>query len=188
MNQKNIKLEKGDLLIAQPFMLDPNFRRSVIAICDHTDGEGTVGFVLNKPINMNVNDLIAEFPEFESGVFFGGPVATDTIHYIHTKGDILDESHEIMNGLYWGGDFEQLKFLIETKMILPTDIRFYVGYTGWSAGQLKEELLYGSWISADLHPNYVFKEKGFNLWSRALHHKGDRYTVIAQIPSFISLN
>ena len=99
----------GKLLLAEPFMLDGHFKRSVVLITDHSVEMGTVGFVLNKPLRVNINNLISEFPKCAAGVFSGGPVQPDTIHYIHTAGDVLEGSQKIINGVYWGGDFEQLK-------------------------------------------------------------------------------
>ncbi len=182
------RLERGTILVAEPFMLDPNFRRAVVILCDHTPDEGTVGFILNKPIQMNVNELIADFPEFDATVHYGGPVATDTIHYIHRNGEIVDDSIQIGDGMYWGGSFEKLKFLIESNLIKPNDIRFYIGYSGWSPGQLDDEMEIGSWVTNDSHPNYVFKSKHDELWSQTLINKGNTFSVISQMPDSFNLN
>jgi len=181
------KIVAGSLLIAQPFTMDNYFKRSVVAICEHRV-DGSIGFILNKTVDMNITDLIGDFPEFESEVGFGGPVATDTIHYIHNVGEILDESIEIARGVYWGGDFEKLKFLISSKLILPHNIRFFVGYSGWGESQLEEELETGSWVVDQLHANYAFKDSEQDLWQKVLHNKGERYTVIAQMDEFQSMN
>jgi len=185
MNEQ--KIQAGKLLIAEPFMMDANFKRSVVLLCDHHP-DGTLGFILNKPLSMNIMELIADFPEFESEVYYGGPVATDTIHYIHNAGGILDDSLEIERGVFWGGDFDKLKFLIQTKLILPKNIRFYVGYSGWSEGQLKEELKYGSWVTAEMHANYIFKTKPNRLWKQVLSNKGKNFEVIAEMPDSQSWN
>jgi putative transcriptional regulator len=169
-------------------MLDPNFRRSVVMLCEHTTDDGSVGFILNKPLNVNVSDLVAEMPEIESPVFFGGPVATDSIHFIHNVGELLEESIEVHRGVYWGGDFEKLKFLIQSKLVLAHNIRFFVGYSGWSPGQLKEELEYKSWLISDMHANYLFKSKPNSLWKQAMYNMGNTYSVIAQMPEQYSLN
>jgi putative transcriptional regulator len=121
-------------------------------------------------------------------LFYGGPVATDTIHYIHNVGDLLEESVEVMSGLYWGGNFEKLKFLITSELITTKNIRFFVGYSGWSAGQLDEELKTGSWITSEMHPNYAFKSKPKGLWKQAMKNIGNTYTVIAQMPDSFILN
>lgn len=180
-------IKNGDILLAEPFMLDPNFKRSAVLLCEHSD-EGTIGFILNKKLDMRVDALINGFPEFDAKVFFGGPVQTDTIHYIHNVGDLLEDSRQIGDGVWWGGSFEQLKFLIGSKLLTPQNIRFFVGYAGWSEGQLEEEMETGSWVIANMDPNYVFKSKPDALWSQIMSNKGDHYTVIANMPDSVTYN
>lgn len=179
---------KGKVLVAEPFLADQNFKRTAVMICDHSTAEGTVGFILNRPIEMRVDEIIEDFPEFEAEVFYGGPVKTDTIHYIHRKGDLLEGSTKIVDGVYWGGDFEKLKFLIERELITPDDIQFFVGYSGWSEGQLEEEMETGTWLVEEMFSNYVFKMDPFQLWQKILEHKGDNFSVIAQMPDSAILN
>jgi putative transcriptional regulator len=181
------EIKNGKVLLAEPFMLDPNFKRSAVLLCEHNE-EGSLGFIMNKPLNMQINELIEDFPEFESEVFFGGPVQTDTIHYVHNVGDLLEESVPVVDGVYWGGNFEKLKFLVDSQLILPHNIRFFVGYSGWSEGQLMDEMTYGSWVLADMHANYLFKSKPKQLWRQVMYNKGDAYTVIAQMPEAPSWN
>ncbi len=184
-NYNRVKL--GSLLMSQPFMMDSNFRRSAIMLCDHRP-DGTVGFILNRPLNMQINQLVSDFPEFSSEVFFGGPVSTDTIHYVHNVGDMLEESIKVMSGIYWGGDFEKLKFLIQSELIKPENIRFFVGYTGWSEGQLSDEMEGGTWYLSQMHANYLFKSRPKALWRQITHNMGRNYSVIAQMPDPICLN
>ncbi len=179
MTQKKVKT--GDVLLSEPFMLDSNFRRSAVLLCDHND-EGSLGFILNKRLDMRVDELIADFPEFNAPVYYGGPVQTDTIHYVHNMGDLLEESHPVSEGVWWGGNFEKLKFLITSELILPKNIRFFVGYSGWTEGQLEEEMDLKSWVVAGMHPNYLFKSKPGKLWEQIMSNKGDTYAVIATLP------
>lgn len=179
----------GKVLLAEPYMYDPVFKRAVVTICDYKPNDGVVGFILNKPIKMQVAELVADFPDFEAHVSYGGPVATDTIHFMHNVGELIDDSVKVMPGLYWGGDFSKLKFLIQAEMIRPDNVRFFVGYSGWEHNQLNSELDAESWIISDMHPNYAFKnKKNNNLWSEVLTHKGDSYSVIAQMPESNSNN
>ncbi|PHN03737.1 YqgE/AlgH family protein [Flavilitoribacter nigricans] len=180
-------IENGKVLLAEPFMLDPNFRRSAVLLCEHNE-EGSVGFIMNKPLRMRIDELIEDFPEFDSEVFFGGPVQTDTIHYVHNVGEMLDESRYVVDGVYWGGDFSKLKFLISSKLIQPENIRFFVGYSGWSEGQLADEMNLGSWVSANMDANYLFKSIPSRLWEQVMYNKGDVYTVISQVPEDFSWN
>jgi putative transcriptional regulator len=168
-------------------MLDPNFKRAAVLLCDH-GSEGSLGFILNKKLDMFVEDLINDFPEFQASVYFGGPVQTDTIHYIHNFGQLLEESQEVAKGVWWGGSFEKLKFLISSNLVTPSDIRFFVGYSGWSEGQLREEMKLGSWVVADMDPNYIFKLKSEMLWQQIMANKGQTFSVIATMPDTITWN
>lgn len=186
--KKQVELEAGKLLVAEPFMLDPNFKHAVILLCEHHK-KGALGFILNKSVRMKLNDLLTDFPEFEAEVHYGGPVQTNTIHFIHDMGHLLDDSYEVSNGLYMGGDFEQLKTLVLTGVIQPKNIRFFVGYTGWGKEQLAGELKSGSWILSESDRNYIFNsKKDEDLWGKVLEHKGDRYSVIAQVPDTVCLS
>ncbi len=180
-------LKTGNILLAEPFMLDPNFKRSAVLLCEHNE-EGSIGFIMNKKLDMRVDELLADFPEFDTEVFYGGPVQTDTIHYIHNVGDLLEDSRKITEGVWWGGDFEKLKFLISSQLITPANIRFYVGYSGWSEGQLLDEMAIGSWVTADMHPNYIFKSSPDELWSQIMSNKGDSFSVIATMPDGVTWN
>ena len=180
-------LIQGNILLAEPFMMDSNFVQATILLTDYHHS-GSVGFILNKPINMMVNDLLANFPEIASEVYFGGPVATDTIHYLHNVGELLEGSKLVSHGVYWGGDFDKLKFLIKNKMILPNQIRFYVGYSGWSPGQLEEELKTGSWVISKGDPNYVFKSSSHGLWKQVMMDKGEIYAILSEMPETTNYN
>lgn len=179
-DKKEEELTSGKVLVAEPFLVDPNFKRGVILLCDHQD-DGSFGFILNKPIDMGINDLISSFPPFQSEVYYGGPVQTDTIHYLHTKGDLLPNSIKVLSGVYWGGDFEQLKEFVKMGKIEPKDIRFYVGYSGWSAGQLKTEQKVLSWVTLPGHEDYVFGNNK-ELWKEVLESQGGALGIIAQMP------
>jgi len=185
MKEQTVSL--GKVLLAEPFMLDPNFKRSVIVLTEH-QSEGSVGFIINKKLDMQVSDLIPDFPDFNSPVYYGGPVQNNTIHYIHNVGDLLEDSLKVHPGVYWGGDFEKLKFLIGSKMIMSENIRFFLGYSGWSSGQLDSELVSGSWVTADMHANYLFNSKPTQLWQKVMNHKGNLYSVIAQMPEGVIWN
>lgn len=182
IKSKKYDLATGRLLIAEPFMLDPHFKRSVVLICDY-HSEGTFGLILNKSLKINITELVHDFPNFESVVYYGGPVHKQSITFLHNVGHLLKDSVQVSKGIYLGGNYEQLKFLIETKMILPHNIRFFLGCSGWGAGQLIDEMELSSWMIGKVDPNYVFNGKGgLQLWQQVLKHKGDRYSIIAEIP------
>lgn len=182
-----ILVKSGQILLSEPFMLDPYFRRAVVLLCEHHE-QGSLGFILNKSIDVNVNDLISDFPSFEAEVFYGGPVQTDTLHYIHNVGDLLDDSMQVSKGVWWGGDFDKLKVLIASELVKPHNIRFFVGYSGWSSGQLGEEMEGGSWMTAPMDANYIFKTKPQDMWSKVMYNKGNRYEVLADMPEHVCWN
>src|SRR4030081_1156068 len=98
----------GRLLISEPFMMDPNFKRAVILLTEHAD-EGAMGFVLNHQSEYMLSDLMPEMAYSEMPVYIGGPVGIDTLHYIHCVPDKIEDGIEIANGIFWGGDFETVK-------------------------------------------------------------------------------
>lgn len=178
----------GQILISEPFMQDPNFKQAVVLLCDYEPDHGTVGFILNKPLDVKVGDLIQDFPEFDEDVFMGGPVGHDTIHYVHTRGDVLDDSVPVRDGLWWGGNFEQLKSLIESEVVIASDIKFFVGYSGWSPGQLNDELKMGSWVVDTMDNNYLINIPSDKLWKSTMTNKGSHLAIIAEIPDSLNLN
>ncbi len=174
------KVNRGQILVADPFMDEPVFKRAAIFLCEHNK-EGSLGFVINKQLEFKIQDLVLDFPDFDAHVYYGGPVSTDTIHYVHTKGDILDDSIQIDPGIFWGGDFSRLKFLIKNGLITPKDIRFYLGYSGWSPHQLLSEINTGSWIVTDLDLNYIFAKKWTGLWNKILADAGGSKAIISKM-------
>lgn len=136
---------------------------------------------------MKINELVRNFPDFDGDLYFGGPVQNDTLHFIHTIGDVLDESHEIAKGLFWGGNYNQLKVLVKEGLITPKDIKFFVGYSGWDKKQFDEEMSNKNWIIEDINMNYIFNSKDDILWKQVLKNKGNVYEVISELPDYRSL-
>ncbi len=178
---------QGRVLISEPFLNDTYFRRSVVLLTEHTD-EGSVGFVLNKPVDLSVNDVLSDFPEIDTEVSIGGPVNTNTIHYIHTIGEIIPNSVKVLDNLYWGGDFEVLKEMIRANKIGEAEIRFFLGYAGWSAKQLENELSENAWLVSEMHTEQIMRSPGDNLWKDILEKSGDKYKTWVNFPENPSLN
>src|ERR1044071_7897946 len=169
MRKKIVHLdpEVGRILVSEPFLLDSYFKRSVILLGEHSE-EGTVGFILNKPTDLNLNDALEDFPPFDVPLYFGGPVQTDTIHFLHTLGERLEGSKEILPGIYWGGNLETLKLLIETNQIQKSEVRFFAGYSGWEPDQLSNELKGNTWLVSEGRKEIAFNEHPENLWGDVL--------------------
>ncbi len=101
---------KGKVLVSQPFLPDGCFKRSVVLLTDYSE-KGAIGFVLNKPLNITIGDMVEDFPSPESALSIGGPVKTSTLHYLHTM-EHIPGAIEIINGIYWGGHIDVIKKLL----------------------------------------------------------------------------
>ena len=174
--------KKGSLLVSEPFMTDPNFKRSVVLIAEY-EQEDVIGFVLNHRSNLILKDIIVDCAHADFPVFIGGPVANDSLHFIHCCYEKLNSGTEIMNGVYWGGNFEALKLLIKDNQIEQNEIKFFIGYSGWGGEQLKTEMEQNSWlVSNKYHPDVVFVQDEENLWKEVVIGLGPKYAHIANFP------
>ncbi len=187
MGKKNLKPEKGRLLISKPFLHDPYFKRSVVFLTEHNN-DGTVGFILNKPVAISINEAVDEFPKFNSQLYMGGPVQRDSLYYLHTMGNSISDSIEVAKGIYWGGNFEVIKVMIESNKISQNDLRFYMGYSGWDSKQLDKEMENDSWIVAPAKLEHIIGTDPENLWSDVLKSFGKEYAMLANFPEHPSLN
>jgi len=178
--------EKGKILISEPFTSDTYFSRSVVLLTKHSE-KGSVGFILNLFSNIKLNEAIKEISSFKQRVSLGGPVQTNTLHYIHTLGDLIPESIHIKDNLYWGGDFEYLKALLSSGNIRTDQIRFFAGYSGWEPGQLEEELTNHYWLVSDI-PEENIMQKNINLWEDSLKIAGGKYKAWINAPIDPGLN
>jgi putative transcriptional regulator len=181
------KVEKGKCLISEPFSLDSYFGRSIVLITQHNDKEGTIGYILNKPVGIKINELFPDFPEFPAQCLLGGPVSPETVHYLHSRIDLLPESSHITGNIYWGGDFELLKEHIENKRITPEEIRFYIGYSGWSPNQLYDEIDNKVWVVTDISTNRIMHADE-STWKEMLTELGDAYSLWANAPVNPNMN
>ena len=180
LNEKNHTA--GSLLISEPFMLDPNFKRSVVLLTEHSIG-GNLGFVLNQRSDHLLNEIIQDCWSCSFPIFVGGPVANDMLHFIHRCYGKIEGGIEIQNGLYWGGDFEKVKMLINNNELHPHEIRFFIGYSGWGEDQLESELEQNSWlISNQYNLDTIFLEEEETLWKELVISLGPKYAHIANFP------
>lgn len=178
----------GILLIAEPFLKDPHFLRTVVLLCRHSEDEGSFGFVMNKDYHQTLDELIPDLAGFEWPVYIGGPVQMDTLHYLHQYPALLPDSQEVGTGIYWGGDFDILKSLMKEGSIAPEKIRFFLGYSGWSRGQLAAEMQENSWLTLQANPQLVFDTAIENIWKNSLQTLGGKYKMMIHFPTDPQLN
>ncbi len=173
----------GSLLLASPAMHDPNFSRSVVFMAAHNAKDGAFGYILNRPLEQRVADLLPDQNLGALGdvpVFMGGPVATDKLAFAalqwnkkrrtlrcQTHLSVADALHALNKG---------------------HDVRGFVGYSGWSGGQLESELELRSWITTSAHPLVLAVEKPAQMWSALLEDMGPVYKMMAKMPEDVGLN
>ena len=180
-------LAPGTLLVAEPPMPDPNFRRTVVLLCDHTT-EGSFGLVLNRPCDFRLAEVATTPLPYDVALGFGGPVQMDTLHYVHPFGDLVDGALPVADGVWWGGDFASFVGGVEGGWIDAADARFFVGYSGWGGGQLDAEVDEGSWIVLQATAELVFAAGDDALWRQVLRRLGGDYALLSTFPDDPRMN
>jgi len=181
IQHNNIAPEKGKVLVAEPFLQDSYFKRSVVLITE-LNSEGTMGFVLNNPIDFRIEEILKDFPPIDSLISIGGPVRTDTVHYLHTVGHMVADSVEIYDDVFWGGDLNTISSGIREGWIAAHQIRFFVGYSSWSPGQLEREISENSWLVTEIDRLDIMHGSDFRLWESVLMREEDRYKLWTRYP------
>lgn len=178
-------IKTGDILIAEPFMKDPNFKRTVILLTEHNK-EGSFGLVLNKPSVFSVNEMLHNFPKIRAQMYLGGPVGIDRLNFLHAYGELIPNSMHVIDNLYWNGDYDALKEGISNRTILPHNVKFFIGYSGWGPEQIDDEMEENSWIvSRGYRP--IFRNPD-QMWQDILSKMGGKYKLMSNYPEDPSLN
>lgn len=180
-------IKPGNILIADPYLQDGEFTRAVILLTNYAP-QNTMGFILNQPSKVYVNEVFADFPRFDGLIYIGGPVDTNLIFFVHRLGDLIPNSIPISKGLFFGGDFDVLKDLIQAGKIGKNDIRFYLGYSGWGMEQLQQEIDKGYWFVGKYALKYQFSPNTERVWGQALTKTKPSYKLFAHYSFAPSLN
>ncbi len=185
----DMTLGKGIFLVATPSLRDPNFRQTVVLLCEH-GSQGALGVVVNRPTAIHLSEALPQVPVLEGQrhlLFSGGPVQPNHILILLRTGQVPDNTHHVFDGVYMGGDMAAL----EKIMMVPSGaaaFRAYVGYSGWSPGQLENEMKTGSWITLPADPSLVFEKDPHRIWADLMRSLGGRYEMYAQMPQDPNLN
>lgn len=184
--ERNVTPQVGKVLVAEPFLIEPIFKRSVVYMVNH-DNTGSLGFVLNKPSNATLVDV---FPNLglKSPIYFGGPVEQESLFFLHNYGDIIEGAMPIANNIYWGGNFNSLQKLVDSGNFDAKRVKFFSGYSGWSKEQLNDELSQQSWVVSNLESAQVLANQNKNLWKQVMQNMGKKFAVMANFPEDPSLN
>ncbi len=175
------KIKAGSVLIAEPSIIgDVSFQRSVVMIANH-DEKGSVGFIMNKPLTHTLSDIVPAITQ-EFRVFNGGPVEQDNLYFIHNVPHLVPNSVEISEGIYWGGDFEKIVDLIKQNRITADNVKFFLGYSGWSANQLNDEMNTNSWVLIDTSIQNIISQPAIDYWRNQIVALGGEYLLWANAP------
>ncbi len=177
----------GTLLVSGPYLEDPYFRRAVVLLCMH-DEQGSFGLVLNRPLDVNVSDLMEGMPSLSSPVGIGGPVQSGNLFFLHTLGPRISGSLEVADGIHMGGDYEELRAVLIAAPKLAKHVRFFVGYSGWGENQLDAEIALHSWLVHPADKRSVMGAEPAGLWAGTLRNMGPEYAPLANFPEDPSLN
>lgn len=187
IESNNVLPSRGKILISEPFLRDTTFGRSVILLIDHTE-EGSMGLIINKRLPLFTNDIIKEFQYLDDiPLYKGGPVATDTLFYLHTLSNIPG-ALTIGKGLYLNGDFDEIKKYMLQGNNVNVPIRFFLGYSGWEGKQLGNEIKENTWLVSEEENDYLLNTNIKGMWKQALEKLGSKYETWSRFPQVPSLN
>jgi putative transcriptional regulator len=178
---------KGQLLIAQPLLNDGFFNRSVVYLTNHND-EGSLGFIINFKTHFKLRDIRPQIKNGNFEIFEGGPVGKNQLFFLHTLGDAVPESIEIQNGVFFGGDFQELLFLIEHNKVRPHEIKFFSGYCGWGVMQLQKEIENKNWFILNHGAEEIFEREPSQMWRNNLRTIKPSYGIFADVGCDPGLN
>lgn len=179
----------GTMLASAPNMLDPNFMHTVVLVCQHS-AEGAFGLVVNRESGFSAESLLPEGSALGNAglaVYSGGPVGLDTMQFLHRLPEEIPGGIEVFGGLYLGGVIEDLESAGRPRP-LEQDVRLFLGYSGWDAGQLEAELASGSWLPAPPNMEAVFAKDQRTAWRDVVRSLGDATRGLEDLPPDVSWN
>ena len=177
----------GQFLVSEPFLADPNFRKTVVLLCEH-EPEGSVGFIINRLLDVDTNEVIPGLLNVNFPIYYGGPVEQNTLHFIHKAGLVIDESFPIGDDVFWGGNIDQINTLIESGKANEQDFKFFIGYSGWGEGQLEAEIDQKSWWLTNLVKAEAFNVNIEDIWPNTVRAMGKDFAYLADAPEDYNWN
>ena len=181
---KNKQYGKGSLLIANPVLPDPNFSRTVILLCNHND-QGSFGLVINRSTQLKAPDLFSSIDilkSYNAKIYTGGPVSQSMVFYLYRSSRNIIDLDEICSGVYLGSNLETLESLYLDIKNPEENIRFYLGYSGWSGGQLDGEMEQNSWLIQNANEQFVFLDSEELIWLKTVNSLGEKYQYLTKAP------
>jgi putative transcriptional regulator len=190
MQEKQKQYGRGSLLIANASLMDPNFKRKIVLICEHND-QGSYGLIINHPTKTLVSDV---FPEHDflknekATLYVGGPCQVEQLQILHGFGSLVKGSIEVCGGVFLGGNIDKLFDIKKLEPDKNKPYQFFMGYSGWGPGQLDEEMENNAWIIHPADEKTVFSLDREKMWTDILRSKGDYYSLLSDMPPDIRVN
>jgi len=182
-----MRILQGEILVARPLLNDGDFKRTVVLLAEH-NAHGSLGFIMNKPMFLTLKDVVPNVQDLPLPVYYGGPVAQNQLFYVHTAGKLISESVHIQQNYYWSGNFTEILEGLKNKTILSEQIRFFIGYAGWGAGQLEAELDQKAWGKLDSYSAELINKHPDDIWPEQIARLGNNYQVFANVAQDPSMN
>jgi putative transcriptional regulator len=177
----------GQLLVSEPFLADPNFRKTVVLLCEH-EAQGSVGFIINRLLDVDTDEIIPGLLNVNFPIYYGGPVEQNTLHFIHKAGLLIDESFPVGDDIFWGGNIDQINILLESGKATEQDFKFFIGYSGWGEGQLEAEIDQKAWWLTHLIKEEAFNENIEDIWPKTVRTMGKDFAYLADAPEDYNWN
>jgi putative transcriptional regulator len=179
--------KKGRVLISEPFASDMIFKKSVVYIVEHSENN-TMGFILNKRVNIETNPFFRVIGVLPFELSFGGPVGVNRILFLHTLGlNVIPGSKEIADGIFLGGNYKVVREKLDSGEISDRDVRFFIGCAGWSPKQLENEINSKFWVVGNLDKSIIMDFHS-DIWGEAVKSLGGKYALWKNLPEDPSLN
>jgi putative transcriptional regulator len=180
---RKTKTFAGQLLLAHPVLRDPHFRRTVVLLSGH-DADGAMGVVLNRPLDKQLGEINAEFatgPLAGVPLYYGGPVEPEQLIIVTWQWIEADHAFQ----LHFGVEVEKAEALVGTPGLT---MRAFLGYSGWSKGQLENEMKQDTWIVTPVEGDWLIKHDGVALWRSLIGHLDPELKVMADAPDDPTVN
>ncbi len=182
------QIDKGTFMIASPDVESGIFFRGVVLICEHNPN-GSFGLVINKSLDVELPEEIINIHNLANpkvGIRAGGPVQTNQMMLLHSSATIPQQTLQICDGVYLGGDLQFLQDVISNDQ--GPSVLLCFGYAGWGAGQLEREFLDGGWYLHPASSRMIFEVAPEKLWQTLLREMGGKYSTLSMIPEDLSWN
>ena len=157
-------IQPGSILISTALLNNTEFEEVAIVITEYNE-KGAIGYVFNQLFPRNFNELEEFKHSISVPLYAGGPVQTDMLYFMHCRPDLIEGGDLVANKVHMNGDFKKAVHLLNKGTLSIQEVRFFIGYCGWDAGELEAEIAEGSWLLTNAPVELVFSTSVYGLWN-----------------------